>query len=161
MVKIFIVLFFLASTVYAGDCTNQIKLTPVPASNRQGVIIYKSNWNVKENREQTVEEGNHSQKGLALLINYKQKKKKYLPNLKSIEVRSLDCRIIGYLGRYPRCTVQGCGDWERWYSRTPGGSRLSPVEFISKADSPTVLIRLKGRQFALIQNLLSEREIKR
>ena len=145
--------------IQAQTCPNRIPLKIVPASNRQGIIIYKSNWNIEENREQTIEEGNHSQKGAALLINYKQKK--YIPNKSSIEIRDLNCKIIGYLGRFPRCTQIGCGDWERWYSRSPGGSYLTPMEISKKALSPSVLVRIKDRHFVVIQNVLSAREIKK
>lgn len=140
----------------AQTCPDRLQLQPRPATSRTGKIIYKSNWNVKENRESTVEEGNHSQKGAALLVDYKYAK--YLPTGSRIEVRSSTCKLVSYFGRYPRCTSTGCGTWERWYSRAPGGGYLSVASLAAKLGTNTALIRLNGRKWAVVQNVFSDRE---
>ena len=109
-------------------------------------------------RENTVEEGNHSAKGAALLIHYKAKK--YIRNAHTLEVRSLDCNVVGRMGRYPRCTSSGCGDYERWYLRAPGGSYQTVAALAEKSATGSVLIRLKGRQWVRVQNVFSDREVK-
>ena len=155
--KLLLALLLIANVATAQTCPNRIKLKVVPATSRGGTIIYKSNWNVLENREATIEEGNHSQKGAALLIQYKAVK--YLPTGKTIEVRDLNCKIVGYMGRYPRCTSAGCGEHERWYLRAPGGSYLTVAGLAAKISGVSVLVRLKGRQWAEVSNVYSDREI--
>lgn len=150
-------IFLTSAICSAQTCPQRLNLRPVPATSRGGTIIYKSNWNVKENRESTIEEGNHSQKGAALLIQYKAQK--YLRNSHTLEIRNLSCKPIGYLARFPRCTSAGCGEHERWYLRAPGGSYLSPAQLAVKANSSSVLVRLKGRQWAVVQSVYSDREI--
>lgn len=143
---------------FAQTCPNRINLRPVPATSRGGTIIWKSNWNVKENRENTIEEGNHSQKGAALLVHYKAKS--LIRDARSLEVRDTSCNLVARLGRFPRCTAQGCGEHERWYLRSPGGSGVSVKTIASVLTGNTALIRLKGRMWAVVQNVYSDREIK-
>ena len=147
-----------ATIASAQTCPTRLQLRPVPAASRGGTIIWKSNWNKEMQRENTIEEGNHSQKGAALLVHYRSKK--YISNGNSLEVRDLQCKLIGRMGRFPRCTVpSACGEHERWYLRAPGGSNISPAALAERAKGSSVLIRLKGRQWAVIQDVLSEREI--
>lgn len=152
--KTLLALLLSATIASAQTCPQRINLRPVSVTSRGGTIIWKSNWNVLEGRESTIEEGNHSQKGAALLIHYKAKK--YIRNAHTLEVRDLNCKLIGRVGRYPRCTSV-CGEHERWYLRAPGGSYQSVSELADKASA--VLIRLKGRQWAVVQSVYSDREI--
>ena len=156
--KTLLALLLSASIASAQTCPSRLNLRPVSAQSRGGTIIWKSNWNVNENREQTISEGNHSQKGAALLVQYKASK--LVPQGSSIEVRDASCKLIARLGRYPRCTEAGCGEHERWYLRAPGGSYLTVPQLVDKAGSVSVLIRLQGRQWAVIQNVYDEREIR-
>lgn len=154
--KLLIACFYLLSNyAYAQSCPQRIQLQPATITSRGESIIYKSNWDTQNNRELLPEQGNHSQKGLALLVHYKAKK--FIRNARTLEVRTLDCKKIGTLGRYPRCTTT-CGDYERWYMRAAGGSYLTAPGLAEKAGSNTVLIRLQGRQWAVVQNVFSDRE---
>lgn len=157
--KLLLALLLLATTATAQTCPNRIKLKVVPATSRTGVIIYKSNWNMKENRENTIEEGNHSQKGAALLIDYRQRR--YLPTSRQMEIRDINCRLVAHAGRYPRCTSTGCGNWERWYLRAPGGSGVTVPGLSAALGGNTALFRLKGRQWAVVQNVYDDREVAR
>lgn len=149
--------FFLTTPPQRPNCPTRINLKPVPATSRGGTIIYKSNWNVKENRENTIEEGNHSQKGAAILVQYRAKK--YIRNSRTLEVRDLNCKPVALLGRYPRCTSQGCGEHERWYLRAPGGSYLTAQRLAERLGGSSFLVRLAGRQWAQVSNVFSDREI--
>lgn len=152
--KTIIALLLSASIASAQTCPQRLQLRPVPATSRGGTIIWKSNWNVQYERENTPDEGNHSAKGGALLVHYKATR--YIRNSHTLEVRDLNCKLIGRMGRYPRCTST-CGEYERWYLRAPGGSYQSVSELADKASA--VLIRLKGRQWAVVSNVFSEREV--
>lgn len=154
MRKILLTIFLTSGTCFAQTCPDRIQLQPATVTSRGESIIYKSNWDTQNNRELTAEQGNHSQKGLALLVHYKARK--YIRNAKTLEVRTLDCKKVATLGRYPRCT-NICGDYERWYMRAAGGSYLTVPGLAEKAGD-TVLIRLKGRTWAVVQNLFSDRE---
>lgn len=144
---------------HAQTCPNRIQLKPVPATSRGGTIIWKSNFNKEMNREQTIEEGNHSQKGAAILVQYRAKK--YIRNSQTLEVRDLNCKLVAKLGRFPRCTSSGCGEHERWYLRGPASSGVSVSTLAALlGDSQSALVRLNGRQWAVIQNVYDEREIK-
>lgn len=156
--KTLLALLLSATIASAQTCPTRLNLRPVSATSRGGTIIYKSNWNVMYERENTPEEGNHAQKSAALLVHYKAKR--YIPTSHSIEIRDLNCKLIGRMGRFPRCTVpSGCGEHERWYLRSPGGSLFSPATLAERSKGRSVLIRLKLRQWAVIQDVLSEREI--
>lgn len=155
--KLLLALLFLASTAAAQTCPSRINLRPVPATSRGGTIIYKSNWNLMEDRENTIEEGNHSQKGAALLIHYKARK--YLPAKNYLDVRDSSCKSIARMGRFPRCTSAGCGDYERWYLRAPGGSQITVSELSKRSGQLPILVRLAGRQWAVVQNVYSDREV--
>lgn len=155
--KTIIALLLSATIASAQTCPSRINLRPVPATSRGGTIIWKSNFNYEENREQTISEGNHSQKGLALLIQYKAKK--YIRDSRTLEVRDMRCKLVAYLGRYPRCTTQGCGEHERWYLRAPGGSYLTVAGLAERLGGVSALIRLKGRMWAQVSNVYSEREV--
>lgn len=155
--KLLLALLLLATTATAQTCPNRVRLKAMPSTSRGGTIIYKSNWNVNQNREASIEEGNHAQKGAALLIQYKAAK--YMPTARTIEVRDLNCKVVAYMGRYPRCTSAGCGEHERWYLRAPGGSYLTVAGLANKISGVSVLIRLKGRQFAQINNVYDDREV--
>lgn len=150
-------LLLTATIASAQTCPNRINLRPVPATSRGGTIIWKSNWNVKENRENTIEEGNHSQKGAAVLVHYKAHS--LIRDARTLEIRDSTCKLVARLGRYPRCTAQGCGDYERWYLRSPGGTGCSVKTLASLLGGNQALIRLKGRQWAQVSNVFSEREI--
>lgn len=153
--KTIIALLLSATIASAQTCPTRIELKPAPAESRGEKLIYKSNWNVLHERENTVEEGNHSQKGAALLVHYKAKK--YIRNSHTLEVRDSNCKLIGKMGRYPRCTDK-CGDYERWYLRAPGGSYQSVAELAERSGTGAVLIRLKGRMWAQVSNVFSDRE---
>lgn len=155
--RILLALLLSASIASAQTCPSRLNLRLVPATSRGGVIIYKSNWNKEQNREQTIEEGNHSQKGAALLVHYKSTK--FIRDARSIEIRDTSCRVVARLGRFPRCTAQGCGEHERWYLRSPGGSGISVQMLASQLKGNQALIRLKGRQWAVVSNVFSEREV--
>lgn len=155
--RILLALLLSASIASAQTCPSRLNLRPVPATSRGGTIIWKSNYNVKENRESTIEEGNHSQKGGAILIYYKAKK--YIRNAHTLEVRDSACKVIARLGRFPRCTSTGCGDHERWYLRAPGGSYLTVAGLAERLGGVSALIRLKGRMWAQVSNVYSEREV--
>lgn len=155
--KIALSLILIAQIASAQTCPTRLNLRPVPATSRGGTIIWKSNWNVKENRENTIDEGNHSQKGAALLVNYKAKR--YISNSHTLEVRSTDCRLIGKMGRFPRCTAQGCGEHERWYLKGPGGTGMSIGLLFELLKSKQILVRLKGRQWAVVSDVFSDREV--
>lgn len=150
-------LILYSAPVHAQTCPQRLQLRPVPATSRGGTIIWKSNWNVKENRENTIEEGNHSQKSAAFLIHYKANS--LIRDARSLEVRDTSCRVVARLGRFPRCTTQGCGEHERWYLRSPGGSSITVQALASLLQGAQALIRLKGRQWAVVQDVFSEREI--
>lgn len=152
-----LVALLIAATSWGQTCPTRLNLRPVSATSRGGTIIYKSNWNKEMNRESTIEEGNHSQKGLALLIQYKTKK--YIRDSRTLEVRDMRCKLVAYLGRYPRCTTQGCGEHERWYLRAPGGSYLTVAGLAERLGGVSALIRLKGRMWAQVSNVYSEREV--
>ena len=155
--KTIIAILLSASIASAQTCPTRLQLRPVSAASRGGTIIWKSNWNVKENRENTIEEGNHSQKGAALLVQYKAKS--LIRDARSLEVRDSSCRVVARLGRFPRCTTQGCGEHERWYLRSPGGSSITVQVLASLLQGAQALIRLKGRQWAVVQDVFSDREI--
>jgi hypothetical protein len=157
-IALVIILFLISDLVFAQTCPNRIQLQPVAQESRNQTIIYKSNWNVTENREDTIEEGNHSQKGAALLVYYKATK--YLPKGKSIEIRTPDCKLIAKMGRFPRCTQAGCGNYERWYLRAPGGSWITLRSLEARAGGRSILVRLAGRQWAVVQNIFDDREVK-
>ncbi len=157
VLTLFWALILYSAPVHAQTCPTRLQLRPVPAASRGGTIIWKSNWNIKENRENTIEEGNHSQKGAALLVQYKAKS--LIRDARSLEVRDTSCRVVARLGRFPRCTSQGCGEHERWYLRTPGGSGGSVSNLAKLLGGNQALIRLKGRQWAVVQNVFSEREV--
>lgn len=140
---------------FAQSCPDRIQLQPAPSTSRGEKIIYKSNWNLLYDRENTPEEGNHSQKGAALLVHYKAKK--YIRNSHTLEVRDTNCKLIGRMGRYPRCT-NVCGDYERWYLRAPGGSYETVSGIAAKSGTGSILVRLKGRTWAVVQNVFSDRE---
>lgn len=155
--KTLLALLLSATIASAQTCPSRLNLRPVPATSRGGVIIYKSNWNKEQNREQTIEEGNHSQKGAALLVHYKAAK--FIRESRTLEVRSLDCRLVARFGRFPRCTAQGCGEHERWYLRGPGGTGISVGLLSRSLKNNALLIRLKGRQWAVVSDVFSDREV--
>lgn len=148
----------LACNVYAETCSVLVKLKPKPIESRTGVILWKSNWNNTANREQTVAEGNHSQKGAAFLIDYKQKK--YIRNKSLLDIRDVHCKVVARIGRYPRCTSLGCGTWERWYLRASGSSNISVPTLAKKLGGPTAYIQMANSQWAVIQNVFDNREAK-
>ena len=155
--KTLLALLLSVSIASAQTCPTRIELKPAPITSRGEKIIYKSNWHLQEDRETTISEGNHSQKGAALLIHYKAKK--YLPNRSRLEVRDASCRLVSYFGRYPRCTNTGCGEYERWYSRAPGGGYLTVQGLAERLGGSTALLRLNGRQWAVVSNVYSDREV--
>lgn len=155
MKKILLSALFLSSSALAQTCPDRLQLQPATVTSRGQQVIYKSNWHTQENRELTPEEGNHSQKGAALLVHYKAKQ--WVSPNGVLEVRDLNCKRIASFGRYPRCTTT-CGDYERWYLRAPGGSYLTPPELIDLGMGPSVLIRLRGRKWAVVQDVLHDRE---
>lgn len=157
--KTLLALLLTASIASAQSCPTRIELKPAPATSRGEKIIYKSNWNVMYDRENTVEEGNHSQKSAALLVHYKAKK--YIRNSQTLEVRNDNCKLIAKLGRFPRCTQMGCGEYERWYLKGPGGSGITVSNLAERAAGSRVLIRLAGRQWAVVSNVFSDREASR
>lgn len=152
-----ILCFLVLAEARAQTCPNRIYLKSAPPTSRNEKIIYKSAWNAAENREQTSAEGNHARKGAALLIHYKATQ--YVPPSSTLEIRDLNCKLIARMGRFPRCTSTGCGDYERWYLRAPRGSYLM-VEQLAIAAGRSVLIRMKGRQWAVIQDVYNLRESK-
>lgn len=147
----------LTSTAAAQTCPNRIQLQPQPKTSRGGTIIYKSNWNVIEAREATIAEGNHAQKGAALLVHYRAKR--YIPSTSRMEIRTTKCKLVAYAGRFPRCTNNGCGEHERWYLRAPGGSYLTVSALEKRLGSKAALFRLRDRQWAVVQNIYSDREV--
>jgi hypothetical protein len=157
-VKLLLTLLLLPSIVLAQSCPTRIQLQPVAAESRNQTIIYKSNYNVLEEREDTFEEGNHSQKGAALLVHYRATK--YLPTGNRIEIRTPDCKLVAYAGRFPRCTATGCGRYERWYLRAPHGSGITVASLAVRLKGNTGLFRLKGRQWAVVQDVFNDRETK-
>lgn len=157
VLALFWALILYSAPVHAQTCPQRLQLRPVSATSRGGTIIWKSNWNILEGRENTIDEKNHSQKGGALLVYYKATR--YLPSNHSIEVRDIRCKLIGKMGRFPRCTQAGCGEYERWYLRAPGSSYLTVKALADRAEGGTTLIRLKGRQWAQVSNVFSDREI--
>ena len=157
VLALFWALILYSAPVHAQTCPTRLQLRPVPSTSRGGTIIWKSNWNKEMQRENTIEEGNHSQKGAALLVQYKARSLVSARN--SLEVRDASCRIVARLGRFPRCTAQGCGEHERWYLRSPGGSGITVQTLVSALMGNQALIRLKGRQWAQVSNVFSEREI--
>lgn len=154
--KTLLALLLSATIASAQTCPQRIELRPAPITSRGEKIIYKSNWNLQEDRENTVEEKNHSQKGAALLVHYKAKR--YIRNSHTLEVRDLNCKRIGKMGRYPRCTTS-CGDYERWYLRAPGGSYQTVHALGDSSGTGSILVRLKGRQWAVVSNVYSDREV--
>lgn len=155
--KTLLALLLSATIASAQTCPQRLNLRPVSATSRGGTIIWKSNFNVQYERENTPEEGNHAQKSAALLIHYKAKK--YIRNAHTLEVRDRNCRVIAKLARFPRCTGDVCGDYERWYLRAPGSSYFTVKDLDERAKGGPVLIRLKGRQWAVVQSVYSDREI--
>lgn len=153
--KTLLALLLTATIASAQTCPNRIELKPAPATSRGEKIIYKSNWHVQDARELTPSEGNHASKGGALLVHYRAKK--YIRNAHTLEIRDLNCKPIGTMGRYPRCTST-CGDYERWYLRAPGGSYYT-VKELAEESGGSVLIRLKGRMWAVVSNVFSDREV--
>lgn len=141
---------------HAQTCPTRLQLRPVPATSRGGTIIWKSNWNVLAGRESFPSEGNHSAKGGALLIQYKATK--YIPSASRMEIRDVQCKLVAYAGRYPRCTSIGCGDHERWYLRAPGGSYLTIPALEAKLGGVSALFRLSNRRWAVVQSVYSDRE---
>lgn len=151
--KLLLTIFLLPAICLAQTCPQRIELKPAPITSRGEKIIYKSNWH-QDGYELTPEQGNHSGKGAALLIHYRAKK--YIRNAHTLEIRDLNCKPIGQMGRYPRCT-NVCGDYERWYLRAPGGSYYT-VKELAERSGGSVLIRLKGRLWAQVSNVYSDRE---
>ena len=140
-------------------CKKIVNLRTVSSSARGGSIIWKSNWNTRAGREQTYWEGNHSQKGGAFLIYYRSG---LAPTSFSIQVRDSKCNVIGSMGRYPRCTNLGCGEHERWYFRTSGGSGDSIASIATKArkkgGSNTILLPLRNGSWARVNSVYDNRE---
>lgn len=157
IMKTLLALLLSATIASAQTCPSRINLRPVSATSRGGTIIYKSNWNKEQNREQTIEEGNHSQKGAAFLIHYQSKN--LISSSRSLELRDSNCKLVARLGRYPRCTLGGCGEHERWYLRSPGGSGISVGSLAKLLPQNKALVRLKGRNWAVVSDVLSEREV--
>lgn len=146
--------------VVAKPCSNRIQLIPALPTDRTPVrLLYKSAWNKELDMEQTPEEGNHAYKGAGFLIDYRAKQ--YIPNQSYLEVRSLACKLVARFGRYPRCTSTGCGTWERWYLRAPGGTNIPVSALVRKLGSTQALIQLKGGQWAQVQDLYDLREQKK
>jgi hypothetical protein len=154
----FLILFLLFTSSAFAQCKIQAPLHAAPVTGRGGTLVWKSNWNLSANREQTIAEGNHSAKGATFLVYYKSKA--LVPNLQTIEVRDVNCKLIAKMGRYPRCTSTGCGEYERWYLRAPGSSRMSVPALSEKAGGP-ILIQLKGKQWGRVTNVFDNREIRK
>jgi hypothetical protein len=149
-----------ATPTLQAPCSNRIQLIPAPPTSRDPVrLLYKSAWNKELDREQTPEEGNHAYKGAGFLIDYRAKQ--YIPNQSYLEVRDLKCKLVARFGRYPRCTSTGCGTWERWYLRAPGGTNIPVSALVRKIGSTKALIQLKGNQWAQVQDLYDLREQKK
>jgi hypothetical protein len=144
-----------------SDCSNPIVLKKVPPNARGGTFIWKSNYNLKFRREQTFAEGNHAQKGPAFLVFYTSP---LAPKTFSIQVRDSNCNLIATMGRFPRCTNLGCGQHERWYLKTAGGSRDTIDSLSRKARKETgldtIYIRLNGGRYARVSSVFNNREQK-
>ena len=146
-----------------SSCKKIVNMRAVPANGRGGSLIWKSNWNSKANREQTFYEGNHSQKGAGFLVHYLAGRA-YMPSTFTIQIKDAKCsKVIGTMGRFPRCTNMGCGEHERWYLRTVGGSRQTIATLAGQAKraggSYSVLIQLRNGYWAKVSSVYSNREI--
>lgn len=140
-------------------CSKYIKLVAVSSAARGGSVVYKSNWSLPDNREMSVAEGNNVQKGGAFLVHYRSA----LASSKvSIELRDAKCNLIGRAGRQPRCSPLGCGEYERWYLRTVGGSGFAIPALAraakKKGGSESVFFELRNGRWAKIENVWSNRE---
>ena len=139
--------------VSEAQCTRILPLTNVSPNSRGGTIIYKSNWSRARGREQSFQEGNHSQKGGAILVYYKSG---FAPNTSRVPVYTMAGSQIATMGRFPRCTRTGCGQHERWYFRGPGASQAS-IPQIARLSGGAFLIGLKGGICASVSDAYSNR----
>ncbi len=146
-----------------ASCRSTIALQNVAPTARGGAIIWKSNWDNRAGREQAFWQGNHSQKGAALLVHYKAGAV-YVMNSSVIEVRDSKCNLIGRMGRFPRCTNMGCGEHERWYLRGPGSTYDTVASIAKKASAKgaknVILIQLNRGYWARVNSVFDNREQK-
>ena len=152
----------------AVACSSIVPLVKVSPTSRGGKFIYKSNWNTSKRREQNYGEGNHSQKGAAFLIQFRNTTK--IPNLQRLNVLNMDREIIANMKREPRCSfviangrrVFYCGEHERWYLKTGTGQNVPQLAALATrtAGSSSLLIPLKDGTCVKILNPLDNREQK-